>query len=261
MHAVHSDDLAADLGGDALGCLFGVVLYFHFEEQVGVSHGGSGPTLYTKGMVCAICEIRRPRRSCPGVRGDICSQCCGTEREATVNCPLDCPYLCEARLHERLVPVDLEQVPDRDIEVSEEFLGENQDLVAFLARVLVTAALQTPGLVDSDAREALQSLVRTYRSLQSGLVYESMPANSLAAHLFRAVQSGVEEFRRQEREQRGMAHTRDVDVLGVLVFWERVEIDRNNARPRGRAFIDAIRRFYPGGAEVTATAASTLILP
>jgi hypothetical protein len=179
----------------------------------------------------------------------------------TVSCPLDCPYLRQARLHERLAPVDLEQVPDRDIEVSEDFLEENEDLVAFLARGLVTTALETPGLVDSDVREALQALVRTYRSLQSGLLYESVPANPLAARLFQAVQSGVEQFRQQEREQRGLARTRDADVLGVLVFWQRVAIDRDNSRPRGRAFIDAICRFYPAGAEAPAPAASSLILP
>jgi hypothetical protein len=179
----------------------------------------------------------------------------------TVNCPLDCPYLREARLHEKLAPVDLEQVPDRDIEVSEDFLEENEDLVAFLARGLVTTALETPGLVDSDVREALQALVRTYRSLQSGLLYESVPANPLAARLFQAVQSGVEQFRQQEREQRGLARTRDADVLGVLVFWQRVAIDRDNSRLRGRAFIDAICRFYPAGAEAPAPAASSLILP
>ena len=44
-------------------------------------------------MNCAICETRRPRRYCPGVRGEICAICCGTAREVTVDCPLDCPYL------------------------------------------------------------------------------------------------------------------------------------------------------------------------
>ena len=57
-------------------------------------------------MPCAICQIRRPRRFCPGVRGDICSLCCGTEREVTVNCPLDCEYLQEARKHEKLSEFD-----------------------------------------------------------------------------------------------------------------------------------------------------------
>ena len=43
--------------------------------------------------------MRRPKRFCPGVRGDICTICCGTEREITVDCPLDCVYLREAHQH------------------------------------------------------------------------------------------------------------------------------------------------------------------
>jgi hypothetical protein len=38
-----------------------------------------------------------------------------------------------------------------------------------------------------------------------------------------------------------MSKTRDADVLGMLVFLERVELDRNNGRPRGRAFLDLLR--------------------
>jgi len=52
-------------------------------------------------MECAICQTRRPRRFCPGVRGEICSLCCGAEREVTVDCPLDCEFLREARRHEK----------------------------------------------------------------------------------------------------------------------------------------------------------------
>ena len=54
-----------------------------------------------EGQPCAICHTRRPRRYCPGVRGHICPVCCGTERENTVSCPLDCPYLREARVREK----------------------------------------------------------------------------------------------------------------------------------------------------------------
>ena len=55
-------------------------------------------------MACALCETRRPRRFCPGVRGDICTLCCGSEREVSVACPLDCEYLREAHKHEKPVP-------------------------------------------------------------------------------------------------------------------------------------------------------------
>src|SRR6185295_15641952 len=99
-------------------------------------------------MACAICETRRPRRFCPGVRGDICSICCGTEREVTVSCPLDCEYLQDARLHERPAPLDPQQLPNQDIRITDRFLREHQELLAYLSQVIGQAALDTPGAVD-----------------------------------------------------------------------------------------------------------------
>src|SRR3954471_4478191 len=100
------------------------------------------PNFYTKGMACAICETRRPRRYCPGVRGDICSICCGTEREVTVSCPFECEYLQEARERERLPEFDHTTVPNKDIKVTDKFLADNEPLVLFLSATLLHAALE-----------------------------------------------------------------------------------------------------------------------
>ena len=106
------------------------------------------------------------------------------------------------------------------------------------------AAFATEGAVDFDVREALDSLIRTYRTLESGFVYESLPANPLAANIHRSVQAAVAEFRQREQQKYGMSRTRDADVLGVLVFLQRLEMERNNGRQRGRAFLDGLRGFY-----------------
>lgn len=156
----------------------------------------------------------------------------------TVSCPLDCEYLQDARRHDKPVEVDVAQVPNRDIQVKQSFLSEHEQLLVFLGQTLATAALETPGAVDFDVREALEALIRTHRTLQSGVYYESVPANPLAASLYAAMQRAAEEFRKQERERLGMSKTRDADVLGALVFLQRLEYDRNNGRRKGRAFID-----------------------
>src|SRR5579863_6469942 len=136
-------------------------------------------------MSCAICQKRRPRRYCPGVRGEICPVCCGTEREVTVRCPADCEYLVEARKHERTAGLEPAAIPHRDLGISEEFLEENTGLIAELSGAL-TGEADRSGAVDSDAREALATLIQTYRTLQSGVIYESLPSNPLAADLHRA---------------------------------------------------------------------------
>ena len=210
-------------------------------------------------MACAICETRRPRRFCPGVRGDICSICCGIEREVTVDCPLDCEYLQEARKHDKPVDLDPSQVPNMDIHVSEKFLSGHEQLLTFFGIALMEAALDMPGAVDFDVREALDSLVRTYRTLQNGVYYETLPQNPLAVGIHQRVQAALAEYRRREQEA-GVTRMRDADILGLLVFLQRIEFDRNNGRRRGRAFLGGLRQFY-SGADDEAPRTSSLILP
>jgi len=211
-------------------------------------------------MACALCQLRRPKRSCPGVHGEICSVCCGREREVSVACPLDCEYLQDARRREKPVPLDAASVPHRDIRVTEKFLADHEELLAMLGRVLGTAALENEGVTDLDVRAALEALIRTYLTLQSGVYYETRPENALANRLYGRVQESLAEFRQREQERTGLPQTRDTDVLGLLVFFERLELDRNNGRPRGRAFIDLLRSFYaPPGADDAASA--RLVLP
>jgi hypothetical protein len=212
-------------------------------------------------MACAICETRRPRRFCPGVRGEICSICCGTEREVTVSCPFECEHLQEARRRDKPVAIDSAAVPNQDIRVTERFVEEHQGLLTFIGNVVLGSALDTPGAVDYDVREALEALIRTHRTLASGVYYESVPPNPLAANIYRGIQNAVAEFRQHEQQELGMSRTRDADVLGVLVFLQRIELDRNNGRQRGRAFLDSLRAFYSERAPSPEPPPSSLILP
>jgi hypothetical protein len=212
-------------------------------------------------MLCAICQKRRPRRYCPGVRGDICAVCCGTEREVTVRCPLDCEFLMEARKHERTEGLDPATIPHRDITISEEFLEEHSDLIAGLSGALTGEASRN-GAVDSDAREALARLIQSYRALQSGVIYENLPANPLAADMHRAMQAAASRFLAEERRGLGMSKTRDSDILRSLVFLDVLSMDRNNGRKYGRSFLDALLKFQPADARADREeSGSSLILP
>ncbi|MBC7925725.1 MAG: hypothetical protein H7039_08715 [Bryobacteraceae bacterium] len=194
--------------------------------------------------LCAICGKRKPKRFCPGVHGDICPLCCGTEREVTVHCPLDCVYLQESRKHEVPPQVDARDVPNVDIKVDEAFLHRNEPLLILLASAMARAALiPGSGIVDSDVKAALDSLIRTWRTLQSGLVYDARPDNPIAGRLYTAVRESIEEIRRKLSEH-GQT-LRDSDILGVVVFLQRLELQHNNGRLKSRAFIDFLRAFFP----------------
>jgi hypothetical protein len=210
-------------------------------------------------MSCVICHIRRPRRSCPGVHGDICAICCGKEREVTVDCPSDCEYLQEARKHEPPAEVDPAIMGNPDIRVTKEFLESNAMLLLAMSIAMIDAATQRSA-VDSDVRDALAGLIQTYRTLRKGVIYESLPDNPLAASVFRAVQETVDAYLQEETVRLGTTKTRDIDVLRLLVFFERMALDSNNGRPRCRAFLDALRMFQPPS-KPAGNLAPSLILP
>lgn len=195
-------------------------------------------------MNCAICGIRKPRRHCPGVRGDICSLCCGTEREQSVDCPLECAYLHDAHEHEKAPGFDAATLPNRDIRITEDFLHTNQVLLAFLSISIFEGAMQNPAATNWDVREALEALVKTYRTLQAGLYYETLPTNVFAAAIAKYVQAKMAEIRQKEMEAGGVSTIRDADILGVIAFLQRLEYTHNNGRKRSRAFLDFLRGFY-----------------
>jgi hypothetical protein len=197
------------------------------------------------------------------VHGDICTLCCGAEREVTVECPFDCPYLQEARKHEHAAPLESGEYPNRDIHVTEEFLGDHDSLLMAAAKTLMLAAFDTPGTVDRDVLDALDALIRTQRTLESGVYYESRPDNALAGRIFTFTQAGLEEFRTREHDELGLSRTRDSDVLKMLVFLQRLGLSRNNGRSRGRAFLDFLRGFLSEaeGAAQPVPRGSSLIVP
>ncbi len=189
------------------------------------------------------------------MQAEICPVCCGTERENTVDCPLDCEYLREARLRDRPVPITEESLPNKDIHVSEDFIRKQEHVVMWLGHALAQV-MEARRSVDGDAREGLESLIKTYRTLESGLIYETRPNNPYAAEIQEALKQAIDELRKRLAETSGMETLRDADVLGSLVFLQRLELQHNNGRRRSRAFFDFLRTYFPMQAEPPAVVVS-----
>ena len=189
-------------------------------------------------LLCKICSKRRPRRHCLAVEGDICPQCCGEQREVTISCPLECEYLQEARTHEKAPPLRPEDIPNGDVRVPDKFLRENEPLVYTIAHLILQGAMDTPSAVDLDVREALAALIKTQRTLESGLIYESRPENAIAGQMQTKFTERFAQWRDQVHEKAGMSIIKEQDVLRSLVFLPRLELQMANGRPKGRAFID-----------------------
>lgn len=177
-----------------------------------------------------------------------------------MTCPLDCEYLQDARRHDKPVPLASVKMPHEDIRVGEKFLREHEELLQFLAGSLSAAAVETSGAADFDVRDALDAMIRTYRTLEAGVYYETLPPNALASRVCRTVRDDIARFHLEERRELGIPKTRDTDILGMLVFLARLELDRNNGRRRGRAFIGLLRELAPAPANPGGTD-SRLVLP
>lgn len=192
-------------------------------------------------MSCAICNIRKEKRFCPAVHGRICAQCCGEQREVTLDCPSDCSYLQQAREHEK--PRDISEL-DRtalfpEIEISEQFLYEREHLLLGLSFALAKSARANRALTDRDLVAALTSLAKSYETLvNSSLIYEQRTANLEHQAITAEIEQMVKEFREAEQKPMGLTRLRDSEVLKALVFLLRLGLGRTSGRPKSRAFVD-----------------------
>jgi len=117
-------------------------------------------------------------------------------------------------------------------------------LVLMLGNTL-TRAMEKAKAVDSDAREALEALIQTYRTAESGLIYETRPQNRYAADIQDDLKGMIEELRKRVEEATGAQAVRDADLLGTLVFLQRLGLQYDNGRARGRVFYDFLMDHFP----------------
>jgi hypothetical protein len=199
-------------------------------------------------LSCAICEIRKEKRFCPAVHGRICAQCCGEQREVTLDCPSDCPYLQQARQHEKPRPADQFDRASLflQVEISEQFTYEREHLLIGLSYALAKAAQADCTLNDRDLIAALSAMGTSYeRLVNSGLHYDQ-PLTSTAQQAAAAqLEEMLKQFREAEQKQLGYSTLRSSDVLKALVFLVRLGHGRTSGRPRSRAFIDFLVAQFP----------------
>jgi len=199
-------------------------------------------------LSCAICEIRKEKRFCPAVHGRICPQCCGEQREVTLDCPSDCPYLQQARQHEKPHPAgDFDAASlFLHIEVSEQFTYEREHLLMGLSYALAKAAQADRSLNDRDLISALSAMCTSYERLaNSGLHYEQPLTSRSQQSVAAQIEEMVKQYREAEQKQLGYSNLRDADVLGALVFLLRLGHGRTSGRPKSRAFIDFLVAQFP----------------
>ena len=218
-------------------------------------------------MSCAICGTRKEKRFCLAVHGRICPQCCGEQREVTLDCPSDCVYLQQARAHEK--PRSADELKDAElflaVEIPDQFLYDREHLMIGMSYALAKSARADRGLNDRDVIAALTSLTKSFETrVNSGLHYES-PTASLGQQAIAAeLQKMVKEYSEAEQKHFGYTRLRDSEVLRALVFLVRMGHGRTSGRPKSRAFIDFLLAQFPESKSAIAApdeAGSRIVMP
>ena len=218
-------------------------------------------------MTCPLCGVRKARRACPGVGGNICSVCCGTKRLVEIRCPATCGYLQSARAH----PAAIEQRQrDRDVAIIvptvRGLTDVQQRLFMFLLGVIRAQATDPlRPIIDADVADAAAALAATYETGARGVIYEhqtqSLPAERLRSELRAAI---------IELEREGGGRTLERDAPAALRAIERGARAMAATPGAGRVdYLDVVRRMF-GSAPVAgagwleappAVAPAGLILP
>lgn len=193
-------------------------------------------------MSCPICEKRKANRFCPAKGEKICALCCGREREVTIDCPADCPYLVAAHRYEdeHRKPVEGD-LPFPDVRFSSDVIYGRQAVLSGLSLTILKFAAEHPSLADPDALAALHALAETYKTLATGLYYEKPPEAPLSRAVYAELAQFLQQTKQSEAERAGFPTLKDTEILYVVIFLLRLGAMRTNGRPRSRRFLEFLR--------------------
>jgi hypothetical protein len=212
-------------------------------------------------LVCPICEKRKAKRYCPARAETICTVCCGTEREVTIDCPSDCTYLLESRKHDLgRRELDWSTVPFADTRISSSFVARHEALILALGYAICMNARDNPPVTDTDAIAGLQSLAEAYQTLSSGIYYEKPPDYAIQRGLYDALKAAIENYKQTESRNAGIQTIRDSEIRDALIFLAQLGATRTNGRPKGRAYLDLLRSQFKSD-QLQKSSSGLLVVP
>jgi hypothetical protein len=194
---------------------------------------------------------RKADRFCPAKGEKICAVCCGTEREITIDCPVDCNYLVAAHRyedqHKRALPADTPFLEER---LPPATLQTYQPLMAALAFTIAKTCMSQPSATDPDVLAALRAFAETYRTLISGIYYEKVPEIPVQREIYSSLSALLDDLKQKQAAAGTLASLKDQDIFFVIIFLYRMGLIRGNARPRSHRFIEFLRGQFPQAEEL-----------
>lgn len=167
----------------------------------------------------------------------------------------------ESRRHEvERREIDWSAVPFADTKITSSFVAGYERLIMALGYAVCLRARDNATLADPDAIAALQSLAETYQTLSNGIYFEKAPEYLPQREVYEALKAAIEDYKKADAQNSGMATLRDSDIRDALIFLTQLGATRSNGRPKGRAYLDFLRSQFKSE-EFGKPASGLLVVP
>jgi hypothetical protein len=184
---------------------------------------------------CPLCSERPAKRYCPAKETHICSVCCGTKREVEIECPAACPHLQVGRAYEsEKRPVD-PTLSARIQNLGEDFVRRFSWVMDVLCTEVLVEYRTSQWLLDSDVIEAYKALGQSFKTLDSGIYYDSLPENAVQRSLYSRLKGTLEKLMLPDAGR--PTPLRASDVVNVMDFLVFVASANSNPRPKSRQYL------------------------
>lgn len=196
-------------------------------------------------MKCTLCEGRKGKRWCPAQRALICTQCCGEKRMIEIDCPENCEYLAAGRARE-IEQEHMRYLRSAEVHERERYfraLSGHERVLAHLQLLIGEARRRVRDLTDGDVLEALDLLLATLRTEESGLLYERTSSNLRAEGVRRRLAEALEYYRQPAQADRERLALKDaIECLEVI---RSLAARHAASSPASREFVDFLARTAP----------------
>ena len=144
---------------------------------------------------------------------------------------------------------------------SRSFQARNFKTLMGLWSTIDQARSESPTLVDTDAREVLNRLVRTYQTLAGGIHYDHVPDTYTQKILYGSLKSFLEQ--QQKPEDLSVSAPKTGDLLDCLQLSAEMATLSDQSRPKSRAFLDQLREIVAEATQKTSQvdSQSRIVLP
>jgi len=211
-------------------------------------------------MKCVVCDKRKGRRFCPAKERQICAQCCGGKRVIEIDCPESCEFLRIGREREAALegarhfqsrdPMEQER-RSRILESCEPVIVKMQTLIAVERK-------SSRDLKDADVAEALDCLLKTLRTEDRGVIYETTSENLRAEGLRRQLGALITACRYPK--DAGAQRIQLKDAVDCLELMRSVVASHLESGPASLSFVDFLLRYLPRSPRIE-TSGSSIIIP